>query len=294
MLAAMLSALLALLKLGAWWLTGSAAMLAAALDSLSDVVVSAVNGFVIRAAGQPADEGHPYGHGKLEHLAGVFQALLIAVSGIVAGHQGCERFFSGEPLRHTLWGGAVALLSVIAALGLARYLRRKARELRSPALETDAAHYTADWMVNGGVLLALLAEFWLSSPWVDAVVAGIVALFILRTALKVFVDSAQALMDSGLSKAQIREIHEVLKRFEGRIHGYHDLLSRRSGKDCFVQLHVEMDADLVLRDAHELVEEIRAALEGALPCARVIIHLDPWPENTERDPHDPLAPAAKL
>lgn len=291
--AALLSALLTLLKVGAWWFTGSAAMLAAALDSLSDVIVSGVNALIIRAAGQPADEGHPFGHGKLEHLAGVFQALLIAAVGGLAACQGWERLQGDEELKHSWLGASVAVLSIVAALGIALYLRRSARKLRSPALDTDAAHYTSDWMINAGVLAAFIGEMLLDTPWLDALVAGVVSLFILRTALRVFVDSAQALMDRGLTKAELLEIHVAMKAFEQRIHGYHDLLTRRSGQDCFLQLHVEMDADASLRHSHDLADEIRAAIEATLPGAQVIIHLDPWPENTERDPHKTSAPSLK-
>ncbi|MSR74453.1 MAG: cation transporter [Planctomycetes bacterium] len=292
--AALLSVVLALLKLGAWFFTGSAAMLAAALDSLSDVLVSGLNALIIRAAGQPADEGHPFGHGKLEHLAGIFQALLIATSGGVAAWQGWLRVHDDAPLQHSWLGVGVALFSIAAALGIAAYLRRAARALRSPALDTDAAHYASDWIVNAGVLAAFGAELLLDSPWIDALVAGAVSLLILRTALTVFVDSAQSLMDRGLTKEELAEIHSTMKGFEGRIHGYHDLLTRRSGPDRFLQMHVEMDADVSLRQAHDLAEEIRAALEQALPGARVIIHLDPWPENTTQDPHNQHAPARKL
>lgn len=292
--AAAVSALLAIAKLAAFWVTGSASLLATALDSLVDVLISSVNALVIRAAGAPADEGHPFGHGKLEHLAALFQSLVIGALGVAAGWQGWLRIEGGDPLVQPLLGLGVAAVSTVVAIFLAVHLTRAAKASRSPALSADAAHYTSDWVMNAGALVAILGEMWLETRLIDAAVAMLVSILILRTALQLFVDSASALLDRGLGKDEVHSVHEVLRSFQGRIHGYHDLMTRRSGQDRFVQFHIEVDAAASLLDAHKLAEEVKAAVEAVLPGARVLIHLDPWPEDTANDPHDAHAPSARL
>ncbi len=292
--AAVVSALLAVAKLGAFWVTGSASLLATALDSLVDVLISSVNALVIRAAGAPADEGHPFGHGKLEHLAALFQSLVIGALGVAAGWQGWQRIEGGEPLQQPILGLGVAAVSTVVAILLALHLTRAAKASRSPALSADAAHYTSDWVMNAGALVAILGEMWLGTRLIDAAVALLVAVLILRTALQLFVDSASALLDRGLGKDEVHSVHEVLRSFQGRIHGYHDLMTRRSGQDRFVQFHIEIDGAASLHEAHKLAEEVKSAVELVLPGARVLIHLDPWPEDTTNDPHDAHAPSARL
>lgn len=292
--AAAVSALLALAKLGAFWVTGSASLLATAIDSLVDVLISSVNALIIRAAGAPADEGHPFGHGKLEHLAALFQSLVIGALGVAAGWQGWLRIEGGDPLRQPVLGLAVAAISTVVAIGLALHLTRAAKASRSPALSADAAHYTSDWIMNAGALVAILGEMWFETRLIDAAMAMLVALLILRTALQLFADSASALLDRGLAEDEVRSVNEVLRSFQGRIHGYHDLLTRRSGQDRFVQFHIEVDATASLLEAHKLAEEVKVAVEAVLPGARVLIHLDPWPEDTSLDPHDSHAPSAQL
>jgi ferrous-iron efflux pump FieF len=292
--AAAVSALLAIGKLGAFWVTGSASLLATAIDSLVDVLISSVNALIIRAAGAPADEGHPFGHGKLEHLAALLQSLVVGALGVAAGWQGWQRLEGGEPLVQPGLGLAVAALSTLVALGLAVYLTRAAKAMRSPALNADAAHYTSDWMINAGAVLAILGEMWLETTLIDAAVAFLVAILILRTALQLFAESASSLLDRGLAEDEVQAVHQALRSFQGRIHGYHDLLTRRSGQDRFVQFHIEVEGTTTLVEAHNLAEEVRRAVEALLPGSRVMIHLDPWPEDTARDPHDAHAPSARL
>lgn len=271
---------LAALKAAAWLVTGSVALLASAVDSAVDALASFANFMVVREAARPADAGHPFGHGKLEHLGSLFQSLLIAAAGLGVLFEGIERIGSTHAVRHFEVGIAAAVASIGAAWLIASRLRRAARRLDSPALAGDADHYTSDLLSNLGVIAALVAAH-LGYPQADAVVCLVIAALICVMAWKLFRSSADALMDSALDDDEMARIRDVLVSFEPRIHGWHELRARRAGPDRFVQVHIEIDGQVSLRVAHDLVEDVTDAISEALGGAVVTIHADPWP-NPER------------
>ncbi len=287
------SLLLATVKgLGAW-ATGSSALLAAAVDSAGDAVMSAGNWFAVRAADRPPDKEHPFGHGKLEHLAGLGQALFIAASGVFVIRESYENLGGDAEVSKPLLGLAVAVLSLLAAWAFSRHLLRAAREHDSPALEADSLHYSSDLFTHLGVILVFLLELVVDLPWIDPVVAVIVAAIILHTAWGLLAESVQKLMDAELERNEIKAVEETIAAFGPPLRGYHDLLTRRSGPDRFVQAHVEIDATVSFREAHELVERVERAIEDRLPRTHVIIHADPWPETPD-DLHRPFARAGTV
>lgn len=279
---------LAVLKTGAWFLTGSSALLAAAADSAGDVIISALNAFTVRAAGAPPDAGHPYGHGKFEHLGALAQAaLLFAVGGGVL----VKSFSSGVndlPIRDPGIGVAVAAVSIVAALLLSRYLGREARKHRSPALAADAAHYASDWIGGAGVMLALLAETFFDWHAADHVVGGLIAAAVLRLGWSTAADAIGGLLDVRLAADELKTIDGVVRAHAPVVRGYHDLLTRRAGQTRFIQLHLEIDASLTFRDAHRLVELVVRDLRRALPSAMVTIHADPHPPHPDDDEDEPI------
>lgn len=286
LVATVVSAALTVLKGGVWALTGSASMLASALDSLGDVVVSALNALALRAAARPADQDHPYGHGKIEHLAGLFQGLLMVGTAAWVVVEALRRLDRGESLAHRGVGIAATVVSMAVAWLLASWLRRRGEALRSPALVADSRHYATDYLTNLGVLAAFAADAWFDYPAADPVISIVIAAAILRGAGRLLLDAAQALMDHELSSDELRSIQHAIMAFSPPVRGFHDLMTRRAGPDRFVQCHIEIDAALSFREAHECVEAIREAIEKRLPGALVTLHADPWPENDAgRDPH---------
>jgi ferrous-iron efflux pump FieF len=275
------SILLAALKIAGHVATGSAALLAAAVDSATDALVSGVNAWTVRFAGTPADEGHPFGHGKVEHLSGLFQSLILAGAAVFVLITPFRDDGFAHHLRNPGLGIAIAVISILAPILLARFLKRAGQRNHSPALEADAAHYASDYLTNIGVVLAFVCDRFLDWPLADPVIAVLIAAAILRLAWHVGVGAIGGLMDAGLAADEVQLVHHVLSSNHPEVRGYHDLMTRRSGPHRFVQVHLELDASRSFREAHRIVEDVRRDLERAIPNLVVTIHADPWPQLPE-------------
>ena len=233
--------------------------------------------WAVLAAERPADADHPWGHGKAEGLASLFQSLFILLSGLAFLVHTMDRFFhEEEPMAMQELGVATMLISMAATLWLVKRLRTVAAETGSPALAADSKHYTSDLLMNFTVILGLALSWMLEDVrWPDLAVGVGIALLILNTAREVFLSSIENLMDRGLKPREAASILHTVNGFTPRVAGFHDLRSRRSGADVFLELHLDLDRDLSFVDAHDLAEEVGEALERAIPNSRVTVHADP-------------------
>jgi ferrous-iron efflux pump FieF len=269
---------LALLKLGAVVLTGSLAIAAALADSVMDIVASSVNFFAVRLAGQPADEEHRYGHGKAEGIAGLAQGLLIAFVGLYLLVEGASRLTSRTyEMGFTDVGIVVMVVSLFASAWIGWLLLRTGKRTGSVALQADAAHYTSDVWMNLGVLGSLVAVRLTGAHWVDGAVACGVAIIVLWTAYRVLRRSANELMDVSLSDDEHERILGVIRAAVPEAQDVHNLRTRKSGPDVFVDMHVAFDRTLSFPEAHLLSERVQAAVSEAIPGSQVHVHADPHP-----------------
>ncbi|MFD2641371.1 cation diffusion facilitator family transporter [Pseudomonas japonica] len=257
----------------AWWLSGSVSLLAGLTDSLLDGAASLLNLLAVRYALRPADEDHRYGHGKAEALAGMAQALFIAVSAVLIGFQAFERLQDPQPLGNTGLGVAVMLLSLLLTVALLMLQGRVIRITGSTAVRADSLHYRSDLLLNGSILVALLlAAFgW---PQLDAFFGLGIALYILWSALSIARESFATLMDEELP-ADVSERMLALACAVPGVAGAHDLRTRVSGSRWFVQVHLELPGSLPLTRAHALCDEAAAAISREYPRAEVLVHADP-------------------
>ena len=257
----------------AWVVTDSVSLLATLIDSILDATASLVNLLAVRHAITPADREHRFGHGKAEALAGLGQAAFVAGSAgfllLVSG----RRLLHQEPLEAYGAGVAVMLLSIAATLVLTAFQRHVIRKTDSTAIKADALHYRADLFVNGSVILALLLSTrgWTS---VDPLFAIAIALYIVYSAWAIVRQSLDDLMDRELPTAE-REAIKHIAVAHPDVRGLHDLRSRRSGIATFLQLHLEVDDDLTLMQAHDISDEVEKKLQQSYPSAEIIIHIDP-------------------
>jgi ferrous-iron efflux pump FieF len=267
--------LVALKAVGAFF-TGSLALTSAALDSLIDVFISAANWLVVRRASAPPDAEHAYGHGKFENLAALGQGLLLATGAAGLVIAGVQRLRSGQAPEETWLGMAVLGVSMAISFVVARRLRRAALEAGSPALEADSLHYATDLWVNGAALAALAVVA--STGWApaDSLVALGVALYVFRAAAGLILEALNVLSDRGLPEDELRRIREVVDSFrpEG-VQGMHDLKTRRSGGQRFIELHLEISRATSFEDAHDLMVRVLRAIERELPRSKVFVHGDP-------------------
>lgn len=262
------------LKLGVALWTGSLAIVASTLDSMLDLFASVVNWLVIRAAESPPDREHPYGHGKAEYLGGLFQGGVIGASGLFVLREAIGRLRTPVTVEHTSAGIVLMFVSLIATAWLVARLRAAARETESPALRADSVHYMTDIYANAGALLALLIVAFTGKQLADTLAGLGIAALVLWSAVDVIREAINGLMDSRMPDDAVAEIEQAIRRHP-HVVGLHDLRTRRSGADKFVQVHVEMDGNMSFEAAHNVAEELTAKLERMLGRAAVTVHADP-------------------
>ncbi|MDP6850586.1 MAG: cation diffusion facilitator family transporter [Planctomycetota bacterium] len=268
---------LVLLKAVTWLVTSSSGVLGSATDSLLDVLASLLVLWAILHAERPADAGHPWGHGKAESLASLGQALFILFAGCGLIFQVVHRWLDSDAAIQMPWTGiAVMVVSSLVTFWWLRKLRAAAKETGSPALEADSAHYAADILLNLGVVAGLLLSLSLNkSKWPDLVVGLAIGLLILNTARKVFLSGVENLMDRGLSEKEEAQVLASVAHFSPRVAGFHELRTRRSGSEIFLEIHIDIHRDMTFVDAHDLSEEVGRAIESTIPRSRVTVHADP-------------------
>jgi len=274
------AATLIVAKTAAWVVTDSVAVLSTLIDSLLDAVASILTLFAVHKALVPADKEHRFGHGKAEALAALGQAAFITGSACLLTFEALRRLFEPQAVTRELVGIAVMALSIVLTLGLVQYQRYVVRRTDSLAIGADSLHYAGDLLVNAAVIAALAATAWLGWQWVDPALALMVAGYILYSAWRIAKGSLDMLMDRELpddERARIREI--ALAHPE--VQAMHDLRSRRSGTDTFIQLHIELDGALTVMEAHKISDAVEEEIRAAFPNAEVIIHQDP--EGIEED-----------
>ena len=261
-------------KLVAWFVSDSVSILATLVDSSLDVLASVVNMVAVHHALQPADREHRFGHGKAEALAGLGQSMFITGSAGILLLQAISRLMNPQPLEAGLeLGLAVMVFSIIATLGLLSFQRYVIRRTDSTAIKADALHYKTDLLVNGSVIAALLLTYY---GWqlIDPIFAIAIALYILYSAWNIVREAVDLLMDHELPDEERQKIRAVIMNHPDAI-GLHDLRTRRSGTTVFIQLHLELDETLSLKQAHAIADELEHKVEALFEEAEVIIHEDP-------------------
>ncbi|MGX1019697.1 ferrous-iron efflux pump FieF [Pseudomonas sp. Y3 TE3536] len=267
------ASILVVSKALAWWLSGSVSLLAGLTDSALDAVASFLNLLAVHYALRPADDDHRFGHGKAEALAGMAQALFIAVSAVLIGVQAVERLQTPLPLGDTGVGIAVMLLSLALTVALLALQHKVIRLTGSTAVRADSLHYRSDLLLNGSILLALLlTQFGWSQ--LDALFGLGIAFYILWSALQIARESTAILMDKELP-GDVGEAMSALVLAIPGVKGVHDVRTRVSGNQWFVQLHLELPGELALHEAHSLCVAASEVIRQRYPQADVMVHADP-------------------
>jgi ferrous-iron efflux pump FieF len=275
------AATLIVAKAVAWSLTDSVAMMSSLVDSLLDSVSSLFNLFAVRFALEPADAEHRFGHGKLEPLSGLIQSAFIVGSGVLLLFEAGNRMLFPQPVSHAQVGIGISVFAIVVTIALVRYQKYVVARSGSVAIEADSLHYTGDIFINMGVIASLVAVAWLGWGWIDPVVGAAVGLFLMVNAVRIGRGSLDMLMDRELSNEDRRRIEEIALA-NPNVLSVHELKTRASGRDSFIQLHIEMDGKMTLLDSHAIADEVEAQIQKAYPEAEVIIHQDP--EGIE-EPH---------
>ena len=261
------------IKLVAWFMTGSVALLASLLDSTMDAAASIFNFIAIRYALQPADEEHRFGHGKAESIAGLVQSAFITGSAAFLWLHAISRLMEPHEVHQTQVGILVMIVSLAMTYGLVALQRYVVKRTRNAAIEADSTHYVADGLVNISVIIVLLLNQYLWSG-VDAVLGILISIYIFFSAAQIAYRATQALLDHELPQRSRQQIIEIVEAHP-RVRGLHELRTREAGHMQFIQLHIDLDKDINLQQAHDIADEVEATVIQAFPNADVLIHPDP-------------------
>ncbi len=268
------SFLLVAAKLGAYFYTGSVAILSSLLDSTVDVLASSMTAFGVAKAAQPPDRDHRYGHAKAESLAALAQAAFIVGSSIFLSLEAVGRFSKPVPVEHMGVGYAVMGVSVVATLVLLAFQTRVVRETGSLAISADRMHYASDVLINIGVVLSLLIQQTGGYVWADPCAALFIAAFMIYGAARIGRKALAVLMDEELPEEDRARLLILAESVSG-VWGAHDLRTRSDSERPIIEIHIEMDPQLTLAAAHEIVERVEKAIRAAYANADVLIHQDP-------------------
>jgi len=267
------AALLIIIKLFAWQNTDSVGILASLVDSVMDMAASLINLFAVRHALRPADDEHRFGHGKTESLAGLGQAAFITGSAVFLILQAFGRFLNPEPLSNLQSGMGIILISLILTIGLVVFQRHTISKTGSVAIKADELHYKGDILGSIGILFALLLTYF-GFSFADPLIGLLIGLYILYCAWGIGWESIQTLMDRELS-IEIQGQIEKIAKSHSKVLGIHDFRTRQSGLVNFVQMHIDLDKNMSLAEAHIIAEEVEANIISTFPNTDVIIHQDP-------------------
>ncbi|MBA3479683.1 MAG: cation transporter [Lautropia sp.] len=263
------------LKYVAYRITGSVAFYADALESIVNVVAAAAALFAIHVGAKPADAGHPFGHAKAEYFSAVLEGVLIVVAAFSILHEAWQALSSPRvldvPVAGMLVNGAATLLNA----ALAAILLRLGRRWRSVALIADGRHLIADVYTSIGAIVGLTLA--VLSGWhiLDPLIAGLVALNIIRTGASVIRESVGGLMDAAPAPEVVTQIRQVIEAEAAGVAGMHALRTRHAGHMTFVEFHLTVSGRMSVWASHAICDRIEDALEAAIDGVRVTIHVEP-------------------
>ncbi len=278
-----------LMKAGAWWVTGSVSLLSDALEALVNLAGATFALLMVTIAAQPADDDHPYGHHKAEYFASGFEGGLILVAALAIVWAAVERLIEPQPLERLGWGLSLTVISSAMNAALAWAMLRKARAVRSMALEGDARHLFTDVWTSAGVVLGLLAVMATGWAWLDPLVAIAVAANIVREGISLVRRSIDGLMDRALEPQVLADIDKTLEGFAHQAVRFDHLNTRRAGTRRFVDMHMHMPGQWSLARAAAVRTSVEQALMSAVPGLRATIQLLPMDVEAHfDDAGDPL------
>ena len=263
------------LKAVAWWVTGSVALYADALESIVNVAAALAALLAVRLSALPADANHPYGHSKAEYFSAVLEGALIIVAALLILHEAWGAFVAPRAPEQVGIGLAVAAVASSINAAWALFLGRRGKDLRSPALIADARHLWADVVTSVGVLIGVGLVVLTGILWLDPLLAALTAVNILISGGRLLRESVGGLMDEAVPPATMERIRRIVaEQASGAIEA-HDLRSRHAGRHTFLEFHLVVPGDMRVSESHEICDRIEAALKAELEGAIITIHVEP-------------------
>jgi len=265
-------------------ITGSLSLLAQGIDSSLDLLAVTITLIAVRFAIKPADQEHPFGHGKLENVAAIVQGILVLAAGGAIIVSAIQRIITGTTVELTEAGIGVMLVSIVASIFLSRHLLRVARTEDSAALEANAHNIAVDVYSATAVLVGLALIYFTGFSIIDPIIALLVALFILKVAYDIFRRSFSELIDVKLPEDEEEIIRESITEHSTELVEFHKLRTRKSGNQRYIDLHMVMPSNASVEEAHQLADHLESDIRTKLSRAHVTIHIEPCDGECEQCP----------
>ncbi len=272
--------ILVLIKLFIGIASGSVAVLASAIDSVLDLAVSTFNYFALHNSEKEPDATFNYGRGKIEALASVIEGLIITLSGLYILYSAIDKLMHGHQTSYLEESIIVMLISLIITGSLVLYLDYVAKKTASMVIRSDALHYKTDLYSNGVILISLVVIHFTDFYAIDSILGILIALFIIYSAYDLIKHGVLMLMDVAMHNDTVDKIKEIIEK-NPNITSYHELLTRASGKDAFVSVHLVFNISTSLFDAHRVCDTIEKEIKKIDDTMNwnLVIHPDPYDDS---------------
>jgi len=268
------NSLLILLKFTVGLLSGSVSIISEAIHSFMDLLASIVAFFSVRISDTPADERHPYGHGKFENISGVVESLLIFIAAFWIIYEAVSKIIHPVEVGKIGIGFAVMIFSALVNIVVSSRLYRVAKQTESLALEADALHLKTDVYTSIGVATGLLL-MWISGIYLlDPIVAIFVALLILKESYELFSKAYAPLLDLALPASDVTRISDIIRGNCAGNMSFHGLRTRKSGNFKYIDFHLNLDPDKTVKEAHEICDKIEDDIKKSFDNSEVTIHVE--------------------
>jgi cation diffusion facilitator family transporter len=276
------NSILVVFKLIVGAVIGSVSIISEAIHSGMDLLAAMIAMFSVKKSHLPADEAHPFGHGKLEGISGLVEAVLIFIASFWIIFEAIKRLFAPQELERPGWGVFVMFVSAAVNLFVSSRLFAVGKEADSIALQADAWHLRTDVYTSAGVMVSLAiiwaSHFFFVDPrihWLDSVAAIFVAVFILKAAYALTVKALEDLMDVKLPLDEEEWIRNVIAKRRPDIHGYHQLKTRKAGHLRFIEFHIKVEPQMTVKDSHAIARDLKQVITDRYPASTVTIHIEP-------------------
>ena len=262
------------LKITAFFLSNSVALLSDALESIINIIASALMFFAISISQRDPDQTHEYGHQKIEDISRLLEGVLIIIAAIFIINAAISRLFTASYLTELNLGIIISIIATVINLGISYLLLHTAKKTGSAALEGDSRHLMSDVISSVVVWIGLFLGQIFSLDFIDSLLAFIVAGFIIKMGFNLVLKSSRCLMDQSCVNEE-KTISAILKRHEYRYIDFHDLKTRRSGNRVFAELHLSVNSSLTVKKAHDLTDHLEKEVKQQCPNLNLIIHVEP-------------------
>jgi cation diffusion facilitator family transporter len=275
------NSLLILLKIVTGIISGSISIISEAIHSFMDLLAAIIAFYSVKISDTPADERHPYGHGKFENISGVIEALLIFIAAVWIVYEAVVKFFHPRMIGAIEVGILVMIVSAMVNFFISRRLYKVAKETESIALEADALHLKMDVYTSAGVAVGLII-IWVGRLFIhsyfiyhlDSIIAIFVAALILKESYTLFIKAYAPLLDVSLSVEEIGRIRSLIDKYCSSSVGYHDLRTRKAGNYKYIDFHLNLSDNMLVKDAHQLCDTIEEDIKRNFKNSEVTIHVE--------------------